>query len=173
MAKKYQPKSKYELTTHIAVVLLLLILFLSVSYFLFLAKPDEQARLLELESRLQSSRTLWQTRRPERFRYVVDRNCDCSAEDEMRFIVSVFDGQRAAEYPIPVESSTGIMITVPPNPLWIDDIFELVARAIEAGVKVDVRYHGRYGFPEYVELTQEGMNAPTEQYEIRDFEIIQ
>jgi hypothetical protein len=171
MARTYTPRGKYELTSLIAVVLLLLIVFVSVSYFFFFVKPGEGARQRELTAELESNLALWNSARPSAFRYVVDRRCDCQPEDEMRFVVTVQAGKRTAEFPIPVESSEGVLINVPPHPIWIEDVFALVAQAVRNGAEVEVRYHQRYGFPEFLDLTKEGSAA--EQYEIRDIEVIE
>lgn len=92
-------------------------------------------------------------------------------EDEVRFVATEKNGLRTAEFPIPVESSEGGLIMVPPNPIWIDDIFTLVEQAVQEGQDLQVRYHQRYGFPEFVEFTKKG--SAVEQYEIRDIEVIE
>lgn len=149
-----------------AVILLVLILFVSVGYFFFLAKPDEQARRLELVAEFEASAALWARERPARFRYSVDRTCDCPAEDGTPYAVRDVDGQRSAAFAIPIESSSGNMISVPPRPVWIDDIFGIIERALRSGVMVDVRYDQALGYPRSASI------RPDEQYEIRDFERI-
>jgi len=171
MARTYTPKIKYELTSHIAVVLLLLIVFVSVSYFFFFVRPDEGARQRELTAELERNLALWENNRPSWFRYVVDRGCDCPPEDEMRFVATEKDGIRSAVFPIPVESNEGGLITVPPNPVWVDDVFTLVEQTVQRGLDLEVRYHQRYGFPEFVEVSTTG--SVVEQYEIRDIEIFE
>jgi hypothetical protein len=173
MTRKYQPTTRYEFTTHVAVVLLLLILFVSVGYFFFLGKPDEHALRLELAAALETSLATWERQRPGAFRYVVDRSCDCPKEDSTRYIVTSRGGQREAEFPIPVESSAGIFIMVPPNPVWIEDIFGLAEEAVASGLAIEARYHQRYGFPEFVVIKpDEGAPGTFEKYEIRDFEAL-
>lgn len=171
MARSYTPKIKYELTSHIAVVLLLFIVFISVSYFFFFVQPDEGLRQREFTVELESNLALWERSRPSSFRYVVDRGCDCPPEDGMRFVAIEKDGLRTAEFPIPVESIEGDLITIPPNPVWIDDVFRLVERAVQSGSDLEVRYHQRYGFPEFVEVKMNGMAV--EQFEIRDIEVFE
>jgi hypothetical protein len=172
MIRKYQPKTRYELTTHAAVILSLLILFVSVSYFFFIAKPDERARQIEMSATLKVSKEAWASQHPARFRYVVDRACDCPTEVSTRYIVTERTGQREAVFPIPVESSAGILITIPTEPVWIEDIFGKIEAALDRGIAIEVRYHPRYGFPEHVIIRQDE-NGPGafEQYEIRDFEV--
>lgn len=165
MSRKYNLEGRYQVTSHIAVILFLLILFVSVSYFFFLAKPDEQASRLEMLDEFETAQALWQSRQPESFRYVVDRICNCPDEDGRAYLVIQHDGQRSAQFPIPVESRTGILITIPPAPVWIEDIFEIVERALRSNTAIEVRYEPAFGYPETVVL------GPDEQYEVRDFEV--
>ena len=171
MSRTYTRKHKYEFTSYIAVLLLLLIVFVSVSYFFFYVRPDEGVRQRELTAELERNLALWESNRPSSFRYVVDRGCDCPPEDEMRFVATERDGLRTAEFPIPVESSEGGLITVPPDPVWIDDVFTLVEQTVQRGLDLEVRYHQQYGFPEFVEVTKKG--SAVEQYEIRDIEVFE
>ena len=164
MARHYKPDGRYQVTSHVAAVLLVLILFVSVSYFFFLAKPDEQARRAELMAEYEAAVALWASQRPPRFRYALDRTCDCPAEDDRTYVVTELDGQRTAEFPIPVEAVSGELIPAPPRPLWIDDIFGIIVRTLRSGAVIDVRYDQAFGYPEFVEI------GPDEQYEIRDFE---
>lgn len=166
MSRKYPLEGRYQVTSHIAVILLVLILFVSVGYFFFLAKPDEHARRLELVAEFEANAALWERERPQRFRYSVDRTCDCPDEDGRPYEVRDMDGQRSATFPIPVESATGAMISVPPRPVWIGDIFGIIERALRSGVTVDVRYDQALGYP------RSAIIGPHERYEIRDFERI-
>lgn len=166
MSKKYRLTGNYQLTSHIAVVLVVLVVFLSVGYFFFLGRPHEQALHIDMTDHLVSSKALWQKRRPASYRYVVDRACNCPDEDDRAYTVTVTNGRPSAHFPIPVESSTGTLITEPPRPLWLDDVFEVVEKALRAGGDIEVRYDPSWGFPRSVIV------GPAEQYEIRDFEVI-
>lgn len=165
MSRKYRPDARYHVTSHVAVVLLVLVLFVSVGYFFFLAKPDEQARLLELQSEFEARLAQWSEQRPAAFRYVVDRTCACPDEDDRAYVVTERPGDRSAAFPIPVESVSGTLITAPPRPVWIGDLFDLAGRTLRSGDAVEVRYDPDYGFPERLVL------APGEVYEVRDFEV--
>ncbi len=166
MSKKYRPDGRYQVTSHAAAILLVLIVFVSVSYYFFLAKPDEQAQRLGLTAEYEAAAARWSAERPPRFRYVLDRTCDCPPEDARAYAVTEQDGQRRAEFPIPVESVSGELITAPPRPLWIDDIFGIIERALRSGAIIEVRYDQALGYPESVII------GPDEQYEIRDFELV-
>ena len=166
MSKHYKPEGRYQLVSHVAAILLVLILFVSVSYYFLLAKPDEQARHAGLMAEYEAAAALWDLERPQRFSYVLDRTCDCPAEDDRPYIATELGEQRTAGFLIPVESVSGELLTAPPRPLWIDDIFGIIVRALRSGVTIDVRYDQALGYPESVVI------EPDEQYEIRDFEIV-
>lgn len=166
MSKKYPLEGQYQVTSHLAVILLVLILFVAVGYFFFLAKPDEQANRLDLMAEFEANSALWTRERPSRISYSIDRTCDCPAEDGRPYQVRETDGQRSARFPIPVEASDGTTISVPPRPVWIDDIFGIIERALRSGIDIDVRYDQALGYPRSVSI------GPDEQYEIRDFERI-
>jgi len=164
VSKKYPLEGRYQVTSHIAVILLVLILFVSIGYFFFLAKPDEHARRLELMAEFETHSALWARERPARFQYSVDRTCDCPDEDGRPYKVQEVDGQREAAFPIPVEASTGSLLYAPPRPLWIDDIFTIIERALRSGAIIEVRYDQSLGYP------RSAIIGPDERYEIRDFE---
>lgn len=166
MSRHYRPDGRYQLTSHVAAILLMLIVFVSVGYYFFLAKPDEEAMRADLLAAYEAAAARWASERPARFRYALDRACNCPAEDDRSYIATEIDGLRTAAFPIPVESVSGELIPAPPRPLWIDDIFGIIVRALRSGAVIDVRYHPALGYPEFVEI------GPDEQYEIRDFERI-
>ena len=166
VSRHYRPDGRYQVTSHIAVILLVLIMFVSISYFFFLTKPDEDARRNDLLAEYEAASALWDSQRPPRFRYAVDRTCNCPPEDDRSYVASELDGQRSAAFPIPVESVSGELIDSPPTPLWIEDIFGIIVRALRSGAVIEARYDQALGYPEFVVI------GPDEQYEIRDFELV-
>jgi hypothetical protein len=167
MSKKYRPEGKYQLTSHVAAILLMLIVFVSVSYYFFLARPDEQAILAVQRSEFDAARSLWDQERPTAFRYVVDRSCDCPAEDGRAYLVTERNGAFSAVFPIPVESTAGVLITVPPRPDRIAELFDAAGRSLQSGTVIEVRYDMDYGFPEIL------VTGPDRAWEVRDFEVIE
>ena len=165
MSKFYRPKTSYQITSHITVVLILLIVFVAVGYFFVLAKPGEEAgRAARLEE-LDTARARWDDRRPAAYRYVVDRACSCPDEDSRAYTVTVRSGERVARFPIPVESLDGTLIEAPPRPLSIADVFAIAARSIGEGEAVEFRFDPEFGFPEYLSLRS------GDTFEVRDFEV--
>ena len=166
MSKIYRPEGRYQLTSHAAAILIVMIIFVSVSYYFFLARPDEQAQTSDALAALDAAAARWAGNRPAAFRYVVDRRCDCPDEDSRAYTVTERDAIVSAEFAIPVESSTGILITTPPRPVTISDIFAVVERSLSGGNLIEVRYDPDFGYPEYVTV------ADDDRYEVRDFEIV-
>ena len=166
MSRKYRPAETYQVTSYIAVVLLVMVMFVSVGFFFFLTRPDEQAVQSEMMAEYEAAAMRWRNERPARIRYALDRTCDCPDEDGRAYLATELDGDRHAEFPIPVESVSGDLITAPPRPLWIDDIFGIIERAIGSGAAIEVHYDQAFGYPESVVI------GPDEKYEIRDFELV-
>jgi hypothetical protein len=173
MSRTYRPETKYQLMSHVAVVLLLLILTVSVGYYMFLARPDEFAARLEMMEALEAANARWDERAPAEYRYVVDRSCDCPPEIDRAYVVTVDSNGRAAAFPIPVESSAGVVLDAPVTPVWLENIVDDIERTLRSGSDVEARYNYLYGYPEYVDLSP-GATRPTavSQFEIRDFEVI-
>ena len=165
----YKPKTSYQVTNHFAVLLVLLIIFVSIGYFLLLGKPEETAANLAATDALAEARARWAENAPEHYRYVIDRACDCPPETRAAYIVTVSPTGRSAAYPIPVESAAGEALTAPPDPVWIEDLFGLVERPLLSGSAVEVTYHYLYGYPEIANLNPGGQ---ANRYEVRDFEVI-
>lgn len=165
MTRKYRPQGVYQITTHMAVVLSLLIVFVAISYYFFLADPEDAAPDQEALAELQAMRGLWEERRPESFRYVVDRRCDCPPEDRTAYAVLEQGRQRTARFLIPIESGAGILIDAPPRPVWLDDVFSIAETMILSGGVDELRFDAVYGYPIAL-TTSEG-----DRYEVRDFQI--
>ena len=165
MSKKYRPAGKYQVTSHAAAIIVVLIIFVSVSYYFFLARPDDQAQRIDAMAALDAAEARWRENRPAVFQYVMDRACDCPDEDSRAYTVTERDGRLSAEFAIPVESSAGILVTVPPRPVGIEDVFALVQRSLRSGKLIEVRYDSEFGYPENVVVSAD------DRYEIRDFEI--
>jgi hypothetical protein len=171
MSRAYRPETPYQITSLIAVVLLLLIVFVSVGFFFFLARPDQFAAQNDLSRAFDEARALWQARRPAAYRYVLDRQCNCPPEIDRAYVVTVDrEGQRAT-FPIPVESTAGILLDSPTSPVWLESIIADIGRALDGGENIVVRYNYLYGFPEFVDLAP-GVERPdtVSRFEIRDFE---
>ena len=173
MGRSRKPKYGLYITTPIAAVILLLIVFVSLGYF-FLETipglpPDNSQVLREMEN----SRAIWQARRPGSFRYVVDRDCDCASESKRPYVVSETGGQQQAVFPVPVESDDGRQLHAPNDPIWIDDTFALISSADIQNQAVSARFHPELGFPVEIIIRQKPYTADTiATYEIRDFEIL-
>jgi hypothetical protein len=173
VARKYKIGSGFHITTPIAAVILLLILFVSVGYFVVETIPALPPDNSEVLGRLEAGRSLWARERPAAFRYVVERDCSCADEIRRPYIVTEQSGQRRAEYPIPVESTSGVQLREPTDPVWLDDVFDRIVEADAESLAVTARFDSSFGFPSRAVIRRGGeAEEIVEEYEIRDFEVL-
>ena len=174
MTKRKSLAGIYQITTFLAVVLLLLILFVSAAYFFMIPAPDTPAQGRDILAEVAAKRRLWESMRPASFRYVVDRDCYCDPTYVEPYVALEERGRRTAAFTIEVESTGGDFISVPPDPVWIDDLFDLVERSVREGQSVAVEYDDEFGFP--VSIVVQPEPAPPDsrfRVEVRDFEILE
>ena len=164
----------YQSTTHIAVVLLLLILFVTAGYFVLIPAPDSSSRSDAMLAGLERNRENWENNRPLSFRYVVRRSCFCESVVEAGYVAMERRGQKTAAFQVPVESGSGEFLDAPPNPVWIDDIFRELLAAMDVNPRpvIDIRYDARYSFPASVNIqyTQRDIYVG---YDLQDFEVLE
>jgi len=147
--KHRSPKKKpyFQISTLIASVMLVTILFICVAYFFFLYRPglspEQEAALTELQTR----RAEWEAERPPAFRYEVERSCDCPLDYIEPFPV--------VEY-----------LDDPANRAWIDEFFVKIEEAMLEGNDVPVSYDPRFGFPNDFTIGEE-------ETFVRDFEVLE
>ena len=162
----------YQITTFLAVVLLLLILFISAAYFFVIPAPKPASGNEDPLAELAANRSTWESEQPASFRYVVDRNCYCDPVFVEPYVANEDRGSKSAAFIIEIESSNGDFISTPPEPAWIDELFDLIEQSVLGGSHVDVEYDKDLGFPVSI-LVHPDPPAPDSEYrvEIRDFEI--
>ena len=173
MARNRKPKYGFQITTPIAAVILLLIVFVSLGYFFIETipglPPDNSVVMRELED----NRSIWRERRPGSIRYVIDRDCDCASESKRPYVATETGSQRWATFPVPVESDDGKQLVAPHDPIWIDDTFALISSADIQNQAVSARFHPELGIPVEIVIRQKPDSADTiATYEIRDIEIL-
>ena len=174
MTRKKPLAGIYQLTTFLALVLLLLILFVSAAYFFYIPAPGDASDTGDLLAELSDQRNTWETKRPAGFRYVVDRDCYCERTYVEPYIATEEPGGKLAAFTIEIETASGEFITVPPGPVWIDDLFDLVEQSIREEKHVEVAYDREFGFPSSV-MVHPVPRPPDSVYrvEVRDFEILE
>lgn len=173
VTRKLPRKGVYQPSTHLAAVVLVLIVFVSAGAVLLLTATDERQDTEALLDELAASRALWAGRRPDAFRYVVERDCACPAEDSAAYIATERFGVQSAEFRLPVESGSGEFLSAPPRPIWIDDVFALVEAALQAEEAVTVRYDANRGYPTYAAIGDDAdAGVIGRRYSVRDFEIL-
>lgn len=165
-------RGTYQTTTFLAVVLLLLILFVSAAYVFFLPAPDPMAMQEQVLADLQAGRDQWGTSRPRSYRYVVDRSCSCTRAILEPYVAAEESDLKTAVFPYPIESETGETLTSPSSPVWIDDLFTLIEQSAFDDDVLVVEYDASFGFPKTVEIKHDATDTNI-RYEIRDFEVLE
>lgn len=140
-------KTNFQATSLIAAALLLLLVFVSVGYFFFLAQPGMSPQHEAMLSNLQLRRGEWEEKRPPAFRYEIERECDCPLDYIEPFAV--------VEYRDEVD-----------NHAWIDEYFQTLEAALRLAQDVSIRYDPRFSYPN-------DFHIDAEQTFIRDFEVLQ
>ena len=174
MMRKKPLAGIYQITTFLAVVLLLLILFVSAAYFFVIPGEDGSGRDGDRLAEVAANRLAWESMRPASFRYVVDRDCYCDPAYLEPYIATEEHGTRSANFNIEIESASGEFLSSPPDPLWIENLFELIEQAVGDEKVVDVEYDRELGFP--VSIVVRPDPAPPDsvyRVEVRDFETLE
>ncbi len=89
------------------------------------------------------------------------------------YVATEDQGNRSATFDIEIESASGEFISTPPEPVWINDLFDLVEQSVRDEKHVDVEYDKNLGFP--VSITVHPDPAPPDsvfRVEVRDFETL-
>lgn len=165
-------KGVFQITTLLAVVLILLIMFISAAYIVLLPGPEQPTDQQPVLDALQANRDKWSNQRPVSFRYVVHRTCFCTRAGLEPYVATEERGFKTTRFPIPFESESGETLVSPPSPMWIDDLFELIGRSTPGTNKVFVEYDHSYGFPKLIDIKQDAADGNV-RYEVRDFEVLE
>ena len=173
MARKRKPVYGFHITTPIAAVVLLMIVFVSLGYFFLETISGLPQDNGHVSQQLEANLAIWRGRRPASFRYVVDRDCDCPRETRQPYVVTEVGQERQASFPVPVESDDGKQLQGPTDPIWIDDTFTLIATAEAQNQAVTARFHPELAVPVEIIIRQNAESVDTiATYEIRDIEIL-
>ena len=174
MSQRGRKKGIYQFTTHVAVVVIVLIMFVSAAYIFYLPVPDASDARGQTLAELEQNRDTWHRRRPLSYRYVVDRNCSCARPVIEPYIATEQQGDRSAVFRMAVESEAGGYLTAPPDPIWIDELFALLEMSLLSDDKVRIAYDPAYGFPTFVEIAGSDSAADVgDRYEILDFTVLE
>lgn len=167
-------KTGYQITTLIAVALLLLILFVSAGYFFALDQPAVRPDREPLAAEFDRNLDLWNSRRPVAFEYVIERECFCAADYRRPYLARENRELRDAVYSSPLTGADDMGSTTPPEPVWLDELFDLIADAIGNAAAITVAYDPAFGFPTRVDVDWSEQAADEEQrFRIRDFRVIE
>lgn len=174
MQKRPRQNAVYQSTTHVAVALLLVLLFIFVGYFFFIPQSDESKQGSAMLAELQSQQANWERNKPLSFRYVVTRDCFCDSEIVTPYVATEERGVKTAAFRIEIEAGSGEFLSSPRNPMWISDIYSELATAFTSAQSplVEVSYDSKLGYPTNVSIRYPMPDA-FYRYDIQDFEIIE
>lgn len=164
----------YQITTFLALVLLLLILFISAAWFFMIPAPEQPPGEADLLAELATKRSAWETKQPASYRYVVDRDCNCEPTYTEPYVATQDGDNRSAYFTVEIESATGEFIATPPGAMWIDELFDLIEQSVRDEKKVDVEYDKTFGYP--TSIVVHPAPAPPDaifRVEVRDFETLE
>jgi len=162
----------FQTTTLLAVVLMILIFFVSAAYIFLLPAPEQLVNQEQLLDELQANRDKWASQRPVSFRYVVHRTCSCSRAALEPFLATEQRGFKTVSFAVPVESESGETLTSPPNPMWIENLFGLLDHSALDASKLVVAYDESFGFPSIIDIQHDAADDYI-RYEVRDFEVLE
>ena len=167
MSRRRARPAGFQITTHVAVAILLLILFVSSAYVWVESGSSKAETRQELLAELIAQREEWNDKRPPYYEYVMDRDCDCPVEERTAYKVRM-QFLPVSWFPVDVETESGVMLTHPESPVWLPELFSLATEAVEAGRSVNLRYSRRWGFIRSLSIV--GDDGSETSYVIRDFE---
>ncbi len=167
MVKRRSRPAGYQITTHIAVALLLLILFVTSAYLFVESGSSKATTKAQLLQEIETKRSEWNERRPLYYDYVVDRDCECSIEVRTPYNVSV-QFTPLAWFAVDIETEDGEVLSQPRSPVWLPQLFGIAAEAVEADQQVTLRYSRRFAFISSLQIIRD--DGSEIRYEIRDFE---
>lgn len=159
-------------TTLIAAVALLLILFVASTSLFFLPEEEQISPGMQaLSQQNEAMHSEWLAKRPDEFRYVVERGCFCAAAYMRPYAVSHEQGKDDIAWFR--ASGDDTYPPAPPEPVSIDDLFELIATAAGAASSLEVSYNSRFAYPTRVVIDWSADVADDEQrFDVRDFEVL-
>ena len=147
--------TKYQATALIAVVLIVVIIFISAPYFTTVPVPEFSADQEVLLDELYAKKQRWEDQRPASFRYVVERKCTCPIEHTR---------------PFPVMEDLDAKVA---RVSWIDDFFVTIEEAILDSAEVMVTYDALYSFPVAISISYpDGPEDSWQEISVREFDIL-
>lgn len=159
-------------TTLLAGVALLLILFVTTAWFFVLPETGRSPEMLALGERNEAMLAEWSARRPGEYRYVVERNCDCSSDYTRPYSVSYVGGIHTVGWFRSMREESGL--AAPPDAVLVEDLFALIRRASAEADALEVSYSARFAHPTRVVIDWSAEAADDEQrFDVRDFEVLQ
>lgn len=150
-----------------AVIFLVLLLFLPVAYFFGEMTSDVAADRQRLIGDLEEKRATWSTNKPDQFQYLIRRRCFCGEEIVRPFKVIVRNGA------VRVLAIDDAPVKMLPAIASVEDLFDVLEKAIREADRVSVAYSDEYAFPVQIRIDWSSEVIDEEDsYQISSFEVI-
>lgn len=147
----------------------MLLVFVSAGYLFFLSGPDVSTEQSADLQRLEVARQKWQELRPLAFRYVVERDCACVDELRLPYFAQEDASGRSAWLSEVGQFGPAARGAPASQPVWIDELFQMIDTALGQGSPIEAKYDPRFGFPSWVQVSP----GSGDTYTVRDFEVLQ
>ena len=172
MSGRTTPIGSFQTTSLIAVVVLLLILFVTAGWFLIIpVETGSDARSAHMDA-LHDNRGLWVEQRPSAYKYVVDRDCTCSKYRSEPYLATESTDGKSADFPTHALEKLGDRYAVPEKPVWISDVFRLIELAISNGTLDEADYDYALGHPTMVRILPNDTDAGRLAIRVQDFQVV-
>ncbi len=168
MKASVKTKPSFQVATLLAGVVLLMIVFVSAGYFFTIIDPGppKDPVIAELDQR----KAQWTANEPSSYSYTVDRECYCTPDYREPYTVTIDQGFRSFGYSRTFETPNLTRAGGPPEPVAIQDLFQLLNNAALHADALSVSYDSEFGYPETIRIDWQEAQADDEQYfTIRDF----
>lgn len=166
-------KTGFQPTTLIAIVVLVVILFISVGYFFVIPNLDAARKQDQLLAELQTNEERWRANRPVSFQYVVDRDCICTEAYREPYMAIHAGDSVTVRYIALLDTDGPDGSGTPPDPVNVDGLFAAAADIVVGQGDVEVTFDPRFGYPSTLRIDRPGRaNGGDVTITIRDFEVI-
>jgi len=172
MKSSVKPKPTFQTPTLLAGVITLLIVFACAGYFFTLTEEAPADPISAERQQLETSRALWAKASAVDHSYVVERVCYCPADYREPYRVTRI-GQSITFGYMRDTSDRGSSASAPPDPKSVDDLFDLLDRALNSADSMSVLYNRQHGFPETLSIDWVNEIADDELgFYVRDFTVL-
>ena len=135
-------------------------------------RSDQSAALETMLAEIRRHQQTWESRRPDRFRYVVEHTSGYGPSPR-KIVVTVDGDSRTYRFR---ETDNLWLDAIPDSPIFIEDIFEHAESALTSSVedtpRIRIEIDDQYGFPVFAQIGWDCSDCG-DQFTISDFAVIE